>query len=101
MGVNSGHFGEELEKMLEDPEYMKQQIKAGELAMQKIENIPGGLSQINSYYESMHDSFKETMEEKRHKRSKFGKEMDSYNKAGIKGQTIQCNSKSDLVDYIF
>ncbi|KAF7684850.1 Ubiquitin domain-containing protein DSK2b, partial [Cucumispora dikerogammari] len=37
--LNSGHLSDEIEKMIEDPEYMKEAMKNGELAMQKMENI--------------------------------------------------------------
>ncbi|KAF7694706.1 Ubiquitin domain-containing protein DSK2b [Cucumispora dikerogammari] len=89
--LNSGHLSDEIEKMIEDPEYMKEAMKNGELAMQKMENIPGGLSQINSYMEKVHDPLRSVSQKKNYKSRLEKDDFDKFRHLGIKNCPIKGN----------
>lgn len=60
--VQSGNLADEFDKMSKNPKYMNEQLRSIDLAMSKLENIPGGLnmmsSMVNEVNEPLTDIFK-------------------------------------------
>jgi ubiquilin len=55
MMMNNKQVLEEFGKMADNPEYMNQQLKNADIAMSKLENIPGGLNLMNSMLKDVRD----------------------------------------------
>lgn len=53
--VNNPNFVEEMNKLAADPEYFNQQAKNADVAMARLETLPGGLSMINSMVRDVND----------------------------------------------
>lgn len=98
--LNSGHLTEEIEKFIDDPEYMKEQMKNGDLAMQKIENIPGGLSQINSYMEKIHDPLRSMTNKSKSKSRSEKDDIEKYRHLGIKSHPLRGSGTPNMIKYI-
>lgn len=96
---NSGSFTEELQKMVDDPEYMKEQMKNGDLAMKKIKNIPGGLATLNSYMSDIRNPMLESMRPKN--KLKGDKNLDEFKYLGIKNMPIVAYGNPLIFDYTF
>lgn len=57
--VQSGNLQEEMEKMQSNPHYMKEQLKNVDIAMSKLENIPGGINMMSSMVKDVSDPLTE------------------------------------------
>lgn len=55
MIMNNPNALEEFERLAENPEYMSQQLKNVDIAMSKLENIPGGFNMMNSMIKDVRD----------------------------------------------
>ncbi|KAM0688580.1 Ubiquilin-3 [Conglomerata obtusa] len=53
--IQSGYLEEEMDKMMSNPAYMKEQMKNADRAMSKLENIPGGMDMMNSMIKDVRD----------------------------------------------
>ena len=53
--VNNPNFMEEMNKLAADPEYFNQQAKNADVAMARLETLPGGLNMINSMVKDVND----------------------------------------------
>ncbi|KAG0441256.1 Ubiquitin domain-containing protein DSK2a [Dictyocoela muelleri] len=83
MMLNNPQMYEEIEKIAEDPEYMNQQLKNVDLAMQKLENIPGGLNMMNSLMNDIRDPLSTMMDGQSYMKIKsVGKEVTDKHKTG-------------------
>lgn len=55
MIMNNPNAIEEFEKLADNPDYMSQQLKNVDIAMSKLENIPGGFNMMNSMIKDVRD----------------------------------------------
>ncbi|KAM0677236.1 Ubiquilin-1 [Binucleata daphniae] len=62
--VQSGYLQEEMEKMMNNPAYMKEQLKNADLAMSKLDNIPGGMDMMNSMIKDVRDPLESVLHKK-------------------------------------
>ncbi|KRH92051.1 ubiquitin-like protein, partial [Pseudoloma neurophilia] len=60
--MNNPHTIDEMEKIINNPDYYDQQLKNIDLAMSKLENIPGGFNMMHSLTREIRDPFSQIME---------------------------------------
>ncbi|KAI4292371.1 hypothetical protein PAPHI01_1645 [Pancytospora philotis] len=65
MLLNSGGLEEELERMSMDGNYLNEQMRNADLAMAKLENIPGGINMMSGMYKELEDPFKMVLGEQK------------------------------------
>lgn len=61
MLINGGGLEEELERMSMDGNYLSEQLRNADLAIAKLENIPGGINAMSGMYRDLEDPFKLVM----------------------------------------
>ncbi|ORD96550.1 UBQL2 [Hepatospora eriocheir] len=54
--INSGHLEDELNRMADDDEYLNSQLRNADVAMSKLETMPGGLNAMNFYLKGFDQS---------------------------------------------
>lgn len=59
--VNNPNFMEEMNKLAADPEYFNQQAKNADVAMARLETLPGGLNMISSMVKEVNDPISDVM----------------------------------------
>lgn len=60
--VNNPNFAEEMNRLAADPEYFNQQAKNADVAMARLETLPGGLNMINSMVRDVNDPLSRVVE---------------------------------------
>lgn len=60
--LNNPSALQEFEKLADNPEYYEQQLKNIDIAMSKLENIPGGFNMMNSLVKDVRDPFMRIMD---------------------------------------
>jgi ubiquilin len=83
--VQSGYLQEEMQKMMNNPMYMKEQMKNADLAMSKLENMPGGMEMMNSMIQDVRDPL-ESMFQSKGKTYKLGENQNEINTEPIKAE---------------
>ena len=61
MMLQNGNMEEEFEKMANDADYMSSQLRNADVAMAKLENIPGGINMMSGMMKEAEDPFKALM----------------------------------------
>lgn len=74
--INSDFLEAELDKISEDPAYLKEQIQNTDLQMRNLENIPGGLDLMNNMMDRISTDIKIVPDGKKYF-DKFGKPVDN------------------------
>lgn len=62
--VASGNLQDEFDKMAKNPKYMNEQLRSIDLAMSKLENIPGGLNMMSSMVNEVSEPLNEIFTKK-------------------------------------
>ncbi|KAL6120626.1 hypothetical protein NUSPORA_02615 [Nucleospora cyclopteri] len=66
MLFNNGGIEEELEKMTQDGDYLNSQLRNVDVAMAKLENMPGGMNMMSSMLKDIEDPLKKIMAQPRY-----------------------------------
>ncbi|KAG0416959.1 Ubiquitin domain-containing protein DSK2a, partial [Dictyocoela roeselum] len=88
MMLNNPQLYEEMERIADDPGYMREQLKNVDLAMQKLGNMPGGLNMMNSMMQDLRDPFTVAMDGSSHMNIKALKENKGMEKDGKLGDNM-------------
>lgn len=88
--VMSGNLQEEMDKMASNPDYLQEQMKNADLAMSKLENIPGGLSMMNSMMKDVRDPISNVFK-KKGDTFKEGKNISEINDKPLENKSSDVN----------
>ncbi|KAM0673296.1 Ubiquilin-3 [Gurleya vavrai] len=88
--IQNGNLQEEMQKMMSNPSYMKEQMKNADLAMSKLENIPGGMDYINSMMSDVRDPL-DNMFKKKPQEFKTGENRNSVINEPISAKNMKPN----------
>lgn len=83
MILNNDGLEEELEKMTEDGEYLDNQMRNVDLAMAKLENMPGGMNMMSSMLKDIENPLKKMMGETKYQ---AGEAINTQEKSGLPGK---------------